>query len=134
MSEDLLEAGRAALRRGDGAGARAAFLELPESGRVLEGLGSASYLLTDYERATHELERAYAAYRSVGDGAGAVRACRVIGSLYGGVAGQWAIANGWLSRAQSMLDERPDPVEQGWVTLTRGMFESDRDKRNKYLR
>ena len=134
MSEDPLQAGRAALRRGDGAGARAAFLELPESGRVLEGLGSASYLLTDYERATHELERAYAAYRSVGDRAGAVRVCRVIGSLYGGVAGQWAIANGWISRAQSMLDERPDPVEQGWVTLTRGMFESDRDKRNKYLR
>ena len=62
--DELIAAGRNALRNGDGAAARRHYeqaLEADPSGDVLEGLARAAYLEHDYSEAIAALERAYAA-------------------------------------------------------------------------
>ena len=52
------------------------------------------------------MEGAHAAYRSEGDGPGAVRTARTLGYLHGTTTGDWAIAGGWIARAKTL------PVDQ----------------------
>jgi tetratricopeptide (TPR) repeat protein len=89
--EALLDAGRAALRAGDAAGARRAleraFANSP-SGEVLDGLARAAYLELDFPRAIEDWERAYAAYRSAGDQMGAIRVARTLSGISRGVPGR----------------------------------------------
>src|SRR3954465_13653893 len=124
-----VELGRAALRVGDGTGARAQFQLGDLTPEVLEGLAAASYVLLEYPRAIVEFERAYAAYRHQGDGAGSARVARTLGYLYGTTAGDWAVAGGWIARAKTLLTELPESSERGWVALTEGMFAGGRAKK-----
>jgi hypothetical protein len=75
--------------------ARQAFedaLATGSSGVPLEGMSAAAYVLLELPRAIDEMERAHAAYRSAGDGAGAVRTADV------GLAEQHAAAlDAWLT-------------------------------------
>jgi DNA-binding CsgD family transcriptional regulator/Tfp pilus assembly protein PilF len=134
----LVDEGRAALRVGDGAGARRAFeralVECPTTGEVIEGLARAAYLELDFPRAIEDWERAYAAYREAGDPVGAVRVARQVAYMYGAVMGDGAVMNGWIARAQTLLPEAGDSAEAGWVSLNLGMFEDDRTLREKRLR
>ena len=100
--------GRAALRIGDAAGARAALGQAVETPELLEGLAAASYVLFEYSRGVQEYERAYARYRSAHDGVGAARVARTLAYMYGSTAGDWAIAGGWLARAKALLADEPD--------------------------
>jgi DNA-binding NarL/FixJ family response regulator len=132
--DDLVETGRAALRVGDGASAREAFtraLQIEPSGDVLEGLARASYLLQDFSEAVNGWERAYASRRQAGDHVGAVRASRTLAYLYFSIVGEPAVGFGWLNRAQTLLGDAPDSPERGWVSLNRGMFESDRVRKGE---
>ena len=54
--------------------------------------------------------------------------------MYLSVAGDRAIAGGWLARAKTLLREaHDDSSEPGWVALTFGMFENDRvQKEDRY--
>jgi len=129
----LVDAGRAALRRGDGAAAHAAFLEALErerSGAVLDGLGHATCLLRELDAAMDWWHAAYAAYREEGDGVGAARVARNVAYLHGSYAGDWAVAHGWLSRAQRQVPADDPSSERGWVALTAGMFEPDRGRKH----
>lgn len=126
MAEDLIGKARAALRVGDAATAREILQPAELTGETLEVLAAASFVLLEHPRAIDEMERAYAAYRADGDGAGAVRAARTLGYFYGSTAGEWAVANGWIARAKSLMSGSPDPSERGWVALTQGMFDGDR--------
>ncbi len=123
--------GRAALRVGDAATARAVFESAEPTPAVLEGLAEASYVLMDYPRAIVEKERAYAGYRSAGDGTGAARAARTVSYLYGSTANDWAVASGWLARAKTILEDHPDSSERGWVALTEGMFDDNRARKEQ---
>ena len=115
-----VELGRAALRVGDGAGARAQF-ELGElTPEVLEGLAAASYVLLEYPRAIAEFERAYAGYRQQGDGAGSARVARTLGYMYGTTAGDWAVAGGWIARAKTLLSDLPTVERTGMGGADRG--------------
>ncbi len=134
---EVLAEGRAALRAGDAAGARRAFeraLADDPSGAAWEGLASASYLELAYPRAIEEWESAYGAYRAGGDLAGAVRAARTIGYLYGTAIGDGAVSGGWIARARTMLVGSQDSDEAGWVALTEGMFTGDRARREERFR
>lgn len=117
-----VELGRAALRVGDATSARAEFERGEPTPEVLEGLAAASYVLAEYPRAIDEFERAYAGHRLQGDGAGAARVARTLGYMYGTTAGDWAVANGWIARAKTLLGQLPHSSERGWVALTEGMF------------
>ena len=135
---DLVGAGRAALRRGDAAGARAAFeaalAASPGEGEALEGLAAAAYIDLDYSGAMELWERAYAAHRAAGDQTGAVRVARTLAFMHGSVLGDWAVMNGWIARAQTLLAGAGDSPEAGWVALNLGMFEGDRTRKDEHFR
>ena len=134
---DGVAQGREALRAGDAVGARSAFegaLAAGASGAALEGLSAASYVLLEFPRSIDEMERAHAAYRSEGDGPGAVRTARTLGYLHGTTTGDWAIASGWIARAKTLLVDQPDSSERGWVALTEGMFEESPGDQGAALR
>lgn len=134
----LIDEGRAALRVGDGAGARRALeralVECPNTGEVIEGLARAAYLDLDFPRAIEDWERAYASYREAGDPVGAVRVARQIAYMYGAVLGDGAVMKGWIARAQTLLPEAGESAEAGWVSLNLGMFEGNRALREEHLR
>lgn len=134
--DDPVAAGRALLRRGDSAGARACFLRaspdgMVRDGVVLEGLARASYLEREYGAALDSWQLAYAAHREADDRVGAIRAARTLGYMYFAVVGDRAVAGGWLSRATTMLVDLPDSPETGWVALNCGMFEDDRARKEQ---
>jgi DNA-binding NarL/FixJ family response regulator len=126
-----LEDARARLRAGDALGSRRV-LELieDEDGPVLECWASTHYLELGFAKAVEHWERAYAAYRSAGDHVGAVRVARVLGFMHGSVTGDAAVMQGWLARAQTLLEPVGESAERGWVALTRGMFDADRSRKD----
>ncbi len=135
--QELLAEGQAALRTGDAAGARRAFeraLAESASGPAMEGLGRAAYLELDFRQAIESWERAYATHRDGGDQLGAVRVARTLGYMHGSVVGDWAVASGWLARAQTLLAGAVESSEAGWVSLNLGMFEDDRQRKEEYYR
>ena len=97
------------------------------TGEVLELRGTASFILLEFEQALEEMEGAYAAYRTEGDGVGAIRTARKLGAMHGTTSGDWAVASGWITRAKNLVSELPDDGEVGWVMLTEAMFEPRRD-------
>ena len=101
---------------------------------ALEGMSAASYVLLEFPRSIDEMERAHAAYRTEGDGPGAVRTARTLGYLHGTTTGDWAIASGWIARAKTLLVDQPDSSERGWVALTEGMFEESPGDQGAALR
>jgi DNA-binding NarL/FixJ family response regulator len=126
VAEDLLVRARAALRVGDATTARVILEPAAPTGEVLELRAAASFVLLEHTRAIDEMERAYAAYRASGDGTGAVRTARTLGALHGSTVGDWAVASGWIARANSLMSEVPESAERGWVALTTGMFDTNR--------
>jgi DNA-binding NarL/FixJ family response regulator len=139
MSRDeLIDRARTALRAGDAAGARTlldeASADRPEDPDVLEGLARAAYLELDFPAAIEHWTRAYARFRADGDQLGAVRAARSLAPLYGLVLGDGAVMSGWIARAQTLLGDRADTPEAGWVALNIGMFEPDRALKDDHFR
>ncbi|MFN2625870.1 MAG: LuxR C-terminal-related transcriptional regulator [Mycobacteriales bacterium] len=134
---ELLDQGRAALRSGDAAGARAALeramAEAP-SGDAVEGLARAAYLELDFARGVTDWERAYAMHRDANDTVGAVRVARTLAYLYGAVLGDAAVMSGWMARAQTLLGDDDQSREAGWVLLNRGMFANERVRREELFR
>jgi DNA-binding CsgD family transcriptional regulator/Tfp pilus assembly protein PilF len=134
----LLAAGIRALRAGDAACARRAFEEVldewPDEGDAIEGLARATYIDLEFGRAIELWERAYTTHRSDGDQLGAVRVARTLAFMYGSVLGDWAVMNGWIARAQTLLAGAPDSAEAGWVSLNLGMFENLRARKEEYFR
>jgi len=134
-AEDVAE-GRAALRDGDTEGARQAFesaLAGGATGDAHEGLARVAYLKRSFPEAIELWIAAYTEHRAAGDGIGAVRVARGLCCVYGSVVGDWAVASGWLARAQRLVDEVDDAAERGWVALTRGMFDEDRGVKERLL-
>lgn len=135
--DTLIETGRAALRVGDADGALDAFgqaVAMSSTAAGLEGLAQAAYLAVDHMRAIEQWELAYAAYRATGDQTSAVRVARTVAYMHGSVVGDWAVASGWMARAQTLLAKEPDSVEAGWVALNLGMFDDDRARKEAHFK
>ena len=135
--EPLIEQGYAALRVGDGATARRVFdavLATERSGTGLEGAARAAYLDRDYAPAIDRWASAYEAYRREGDGVGAIRIARTLAFMYLSIVGDPAVGQGWFARAVSLLAEEGPCPETGWVSLNKGMFESDREAKETSYR
>lgn len=134
----LITEGRVALAAGDEAGARRAFqsaLERGERGDALFGFAQACYLAVDYLAAITAYERAYAVFRIESDLLGATAAARMLSWLHGNVFGEWAVGNGWLARAASLLDETgEDCIERGWIEMLRAVAEEDSATREEGFR
>ena len=122
---DGLDLGRTALGRGDWQAARLAFdrsLQTEESPEALEGLGLAAWWLDLAEVVFDVRERAYRLYRERDDGLAAARMAVWLAWDTAAFRGEQAIANGWLQRAQRLLEGRPDTTERAWLALRSGAF------------
>src|SRR5690349_12807334 len=96
---------------GEDAGA----VRLVGTAAAMEVQARAHYVDQDFPAALAAWERAYAACRSEGDAAGAVRMARTLAGMHGQIAGDMAVMNGWLARAKSLMGEAGESVEAGWV-------------------
>ena len=125
---DESAAGRAALERGDWTGARRHFetaIHRQETGPALEGLSDALFWLGDLETSLHHRRRAFGLYRKAGDLCRAARAALWLAMGYLSGYGNAPVANGWLQRAERLLDEAGPCSERGWFEQLRGKMTPD---------
>jgi len=119
-SADLVQDGWIALGEGDWAGARASFEEalmVEAAPEALEGLGWAGYCLNDAELTFGSREQAYRLYRERGDNASAARLAAWLAAACLEFRGEPAVANGWLQRAHSLLDDLEPGPDHGWLAI-----------------
>jgi DNA-binding CsgD family transcriptional regulator/predicted negative regulator of RcsB-dependent stress response len=121
-AEALRATGDEALKRGDWAGARAAFeaaLAHDETPETLFGLGDALWWLGDVEAAIRCRKRAYAAFRRRPDPAQAAIVAMRLCLTYRANLGNRAASHGWLGRAARLVEDFQVDSLRGWVLLTR---------------
>ena len=128
LPDDLVALGRAALDRGDWTGARRHFetaIHQQETGPALDGLSDALFWLEECETSLHCRSRAFVLYREEGDVCRAARAALWLAMGYISAYGNAAVANGWLQRAERLLDEAGPCSERGWYEQLRGKMTPD---------
>jgi DNA-binding CsgD family transcriptional regulator len=134
-ADELLRSGREALEAADWERARSCFEQAAdaqgESAEVLDGLSQAVHFQGDHARAIELKERAFAAYRRRGQRVRAAELARWLAFLHGAVHGNLAVANGWLARAESLLDGLEQSAAHGWLTLDRAPFTDDSSERER---
>ena len=119
-----VDAGRAALARGDWEGAKRAFdaaLATEETGEALEGLGLAAWWLDLADVVFDARERAYRKYHEQNNRAAAARVAVWLAWDTAAFRGEHAIAAGWLQRARRLLDDQPTAPEHAWLALRAGV-------------
>lgn len=113
-----LEAGWEALRRGAWTEARESFdaaVAGSLTAEALEGLGWAAWWGNDAAATFDARERAYVLYREAGDQLAAARLATWIATDHTDFRGELVVAQGWLSRAQRLLEGLEPVQEHGWL-------------------
>jgi DNA-binding NarL/FixJ family response regulator len=134
-ADEFLRLGREALAAADWERARAFFeqaAEFGESAEVLDGLGEALQFGGEHARAIEVKERALAEYERRGLRAEAAELARWLAFLYASVHGNAAAANGWMARAESLLEGVEECAAHGWLILDRAPWTSDSSDREKF--
>jgi DNA-binding CsgD family transcriptional regulator len=124
----LLARGGQALGAGDWGEARTVFravLAIEEHPQALRGLAEALWWLAEAAVAVETMERAHVVLSQEGEVAAAVQSAVWLATIYKKSLGNEAAARGWVSRADSLLDEIDDEVLPGWVALARAYAEGD---------
>ena len=124
---DHFAQGEEALRSARWADARDAFEQsLAESPtpEALDGLGRALWWMGETEEALATRAKAYTKYRKTGRLDEAARVAIWLGLEHAASPGHEAIAGGWLSRAERLLDGSLSS-ESGWLSLARAGLETD---------
>jgi DNA-binding CsgD family transcriptional regulator len=130
----VLRDGWDALAAADWPAARAVFevaLAEAETGEALDGLSQALHFQREYDAATEVKERAFAAYRSEGRPADAADTARWLAFLHGTYHGNYAVASGWMGRAQSLLEDVEECAGHGWLVLDGAVFAADSKEREQ---
>lgn len=118
-----LDTGWAALRAGDWDDARAAFEESLAQGETpegLEGMGWVGHMLNEDRLTFDARERAYRLYLERGDNSSAARIASYLAADHLLFRGAPAVANGWLQRAHSLIDDIEPSVDHGWLAIHEG--------------
>jgi DNA-binding CsgD family transcriptional regulator len=134
-ADDLLRKGREALAAADLERARSWFEkagELGESAEVLDGLSQSLHFQGDYDRAIELKERAFTAYRRRGKRVEAAELARWLAFLQVSVYGNMAAANGWMARAEGLLDGVEECAAHGWLALDRAPWTDDSSERERH--
>jgi hypothetical protein len=124
---DHLVEGQEALRSARWVEARDAFeaslahSAIPEA---MDGLGRALWWMGETGEALATRGRAYSSYRKAGRLDEAARVAIWLGLEHAASPGHEAIAGGWLSRAERLLDGASSS-ESGWLSLARSGLETD---------
>jgi DNA-binding CsgD family transcriptional regulator len=130
------EAGWDALGDGDWNTAKGRFeesLALEMTPEALEGLGWAGYFLDEDQLTFDARERAYRLYLELGDNSSAARVAAWIAADCLEFRGEPAVANGWLQRAHTLLDEMEPGIDHGWLAINEASFLIDDDTTNARL-
>ena len=120
--------GTAALARGDWTGAREHFeasLERGETAAALEGLSEALFWLEEIGLSIERRTRALVLYQEAEDACRAARAALWLAMSYFSALGNGAAGNGWLLRAERLLDDAGPCAERGWLVQLRGKMTPD---------
>ena len=118
VRSDPLAAGWAALARGAWEEARVSFdaaVAASATAEALEGLGWAAWWGSDEAVTFDARERAYALYREADDRRAAARVATSLGTDHTDFHGELAVAQGWLGRAQRLLEGLEPGPEHGWL-------------------
>jgi DNA-binding NarL/FixJ family response regulator len=127
VSEGLPE-GERLLASGEWAAAAVAFesaLAIRDDPVAHDGLGRALWWLRDVDGACAERTAAYAGFRRLGQDALAFRAAVWLAREYSEAVGNEAVSRGWLARAEGLATRLPNGVEDGWLSVTRGLLRPD---------
>ena len=133
-ADELLRLGREALATADRERARAYFeqaAEFGETAEVLDGLGEALQFGGELARAIEVKERAFAEYERRGLRAQAAELARWLAFLHVSVHGNVAAANGWMARAESVMEGVEESAAHGWLVLDRAPWSSDASERER---
>lgn len=123
LGTDLLQAGHGALARGAWEEARAHFEAAcgrDEAPEALEGLGMAAFWLSQAPTALRAREQAFRLYRQRGDRYGAARVATFLAWDSWVFRGEDAVANGWVRRANRLLDGLDPGAEHALVAICEG--------------
>jgi ATP/maltotriose-dependent transcriptional regulator MalT len=124
----LVAEGAAALARGDWTSARGHFeavLEREETTRALEGLSDALFWLEEIGPSIERRTRACVIHQETGDACRAARAALWLAMSYFSALGNAAAGNGWLQRAERLLEHEGPCAERGWLVQLRGKMTAD---------
>jgi DNA-binding CsgD family transcriptional regulator len=113
--------GQAALQAGRWEEARSAFVgvvELGEDSAALEGLSRALWWLGEHEQAHRVAKRAYLCHRRAGENRPAARIALWLAREYSVFYGP-AARQGWVARAETLLEGVGECPEAGWLALQR---------------
>jgi DNA-binding CsgD family transcriptional regulator len=133
-AEGLVRDGWKALAEADWDAARSCFeraIEFGEDAETLDGLGRALHFQREYSRAIELTERAFAAYRQAGRAIDAADRARWLAFLHGAINGNMAVANGWMERAASLLEDAEECAGHGWLVLDRAPFTDHAEERRR---
>jgi DNA-binding NarL/FixJ family response regulator len=133
-ADPLLSDGWKALAAADWQTARDCFGQVvakSEAAEALDGLSQALHFQGDYDRAIELKERAFAAYRGAGQPVEASNTARWLGFLHATYAGNFAVAGGWMARAESLLEGVEECAAHGWMILDRAPFTRDAKEREQ---
>ena len=133
-AEGLVRDGWKALAEADWDAARSCFeraAEFGEDAETLDGLGRALHFQREYSRAIEMTERAFAAYRQEGRAIEAADRARWLAFLHGAINGNMAVANGWMERAASLLEDTEECAGHGWLVLDRAPFTDHAEERRR---
>ena len=115
----LLEA-RAAFARADWQAAKDLYEQVlahdPEDPDALDGLGQSSWWLGDKQAGMELRAKAFAAYQRRGDRARAGFIAAYLAGEYR-IAGNTSLAQGWVGRAQRLLDGLDESAAHGWLEI-----------------
>ena len=130
MSDPALARGQSALAMGRWAEARAEFeaaLAEAETAEGCFGLAATLWWLGESQACVERCTRAYALFRRCVDDKSATRAAIWLGITYKSNFANFAAANGWLGRAQRLLEPLEPGVQHGWLWLARAYRMVDLD-------
>ena len=134
MGGEFLREGREAIAAADWARARACFEEargLDSAPEALDGLSEVANFEGEYERAIGLKEEAFAAYRERDKPVEASHAARWLGFMYATYHGNYAVASGWIARAESLLEGVEECAAHGWLILDHAPFSRSPEERQK---
>jgi DNA-binding CsgD family transcriptional regulator len=132
---DRVAAGDSSFARGEWEPARAAFAEalsVDETAEAHDGLGRALWWLGDPDGAIEHRERAFVLLKERGERRTAAGLAVWLAREHRSVYDNDAVANGWLARAERLLQGDSTSVERGWFFLARARNAAAADDRRQH--
>lgn len=133
-AEQFLREGGEAIAAADWERARACFeeaRELDDAPEALDGLSEVANFEGEYERAIELKEAAFAAYRERHQGVEASHVARWLAFMHATYHGNYAVASGWMARAESLLEGVEECAAHGWLILDRAPFSRSPEERQQ---